>query len=275
MPLPDGFNSFEHLQDTIRKILRKEVLEEFKDIDTDDLSINVARNSLRTACLPDDKDTGVMLLMRALLYFVILRKVQDLQPVIAGIPLEDYAQKVTFRPQITLFFQESAEEVEKGFSPLRSQISVRLINETSESLTESKLIRLGQKIKSEFDTGGKSFWWRRGKVSCYYKDKEKGYRFTLYATTKNEGKRVIEKVLSLVDELFKKENYSSSQNEDPSSAFPILPDTANILGKSRRLPRKRPVGKVHFTYATAEIYGLSKPVLLYSSSFRFRNALVN
>lgn len=271
--LPDNFNSFEFLQDLIKKVLTKEIKKEFEDIETDELDIASPRNALRTACLPDDNDTASMLLLRLFFYYFTMRKAQDLFPVIAGIPLDEYQQKITSKPQITLFFKENISEVDQDFTPLESRVSLRLVDETHLTITEAKLKSIATKIKTSFG-GSTPFSFKRGRYCCHYHDKEKGYKFQLYVFAKTEAKDVIEKVLDLVNEIPQWEYFTSSENENVSSAYPILPPQSTIVGELRRLPRKRPVGTVRFTHATAEVYGVPRPILLYGGTTTFRKALV-
>lgn len=269
----DNFSPSQHLKDVLRKTYNKLVREEFEDIDTDALDISTPRTSLKTACLIDTNDSQILINNRMMLFYFILRKAQDLQPSIAGLPLEDYAQKVTFRPQITLFFKENDGAVEPGFSPLRSQVSIRIPNETHETISKSELTSYANKIKTSFG-GATPYNFKRGKYCVHYLDKEEGFRFLLYVFSKAEGKDVISKVLDLVGKVPKLEYLSCSENEDPSTAYPTMPSTKIIVGQSRKMPRKRPVGTVYFTHATAEIYGVNRPIVLYSCRPFFRNSLV-
>lgn len=273
MPVPEGFTPVQHLKSVLIKTYNKIVKEEFEDLDPDDLDISTPRASLKTACLVDSDDSQILINNRMMLFYFILRKAQDLQPSIAGIPLEDYAQKVTFRPQITLFFKEKEGAVEEGYSPLRSQVSIRIPNETHETISKTELTSYGNKIKLSFG-GATPYYFKRGKVCVHYHDKEQGFRFLLYVFSKAEGKDVIDKVMDIVGKTPNWEYLSASENEDPVSAYPTIPPTKVIAGETRRMPRKRPVGNVYFQYATAEVYGIPRPIILYAVSTLFRHSLV-
>ena len=129
------------------------------------------------------------------------------------------------------------------------------------------------KIKSSFG-GATPYCFKRGKVCVHYHDKEEGFKFQLYVYSKTEGKDVIDKILDLVEKQPKWEFLGTSESDDPVSAYPTLPPVKIIAGESRRMPRKRPVGNVHFQYATAEVYGIPRPVTLYAIPMAFRTALV-
>jgi hypothetical protein len=275
MALPEDFNPWEHLQDTVRRVFRKEVIEEFKDLGGDDWdrSIGAPRASLRTACTPDDNDTATMTMIRMMLFYIVLRRAQDMQAPIYGMPTALFDELFTYRPQVTLYFREDIQDVDPDFQPLRVQLSFRLVNETSTTISKAELTTLANKIKSEF--GGKTAYrWHKGKVCCIYKEKEKGYYLKVFAFSINEGKEVISKVLDLQNHTPDWSNMAVSENEQTMSAFPTIPPTKTILGKPTRMPRKRPVGYVRFERASCQIYGQTKPVTLYDRTGRRFDALV-
>lgn len=273
MGLPSDFNSFEFLQDCIRKSLRDDIRNEFKDFSSGDLDISTPRGALRTACTPQDNDNSSMLILRLFFFYFVMRRAQDLFPPIAGMPLEDFAEKVTFRPQVTLHFEEKRSSIEQGYSPLRSRLSIRIPNQSNTSITNAQLLSIAREIKSSFG-GNTPKSYRKGKICAHYRDKEKGYKLQIYCSSSTGAKSLISDILALVSEMPKWEYLHISENEEASTAYPIIPPTKNILGESRKMPRKRPVGEVYFTYATAEIYGVPRPITLYATSGSLRKALV-
>ena len=82
------FNDFEHLQSVIRKVHNKEVREAFSDLGGDEWlpNINTPRASLRQACTIYDSDSALIMLLKQNLYFLTLRKAQDYQAPIVGMP---------------------------------------------------------------------------------------------------------------------------------------------------------------------------------------------
>ena len=72
-----------------------------------------------------------------------------------------------------MFFIEDVGDVEPGYTPVRGEISVRIMDETAESITESKARLLANRVKSNFAIG-EGFTWQKGKVMCTYSDWEKG-----------------------------------------------------------------------------------------------------
>ena len=275
MTLPEQYNPWEHLQSTLMRVFKKEVIEEFKDLGDDEWvkEIKTPRGSLRTACTPDDNDTATMLVLRMLLFYVVLRRAADLQAPIYGMPTGTYHETFKFKPQVTLYFRESPADVDPDFQPLIAQISFRLINETETTISKAELTTLANKIKTEFG-GATAYKWKRGKTYCIYKDPEKGYWLKIFAFSAGEAKELIGKILDLQGHSPDWDHLTVNENDQPMGAYPTLPPQKTILGELTRMPRKRPVGTVYFERATCQIWGKSKPVTLYDRSGRRFDALV-
>lgn len=263
MALPEDFNPWEHLQSTVVRVFKKEVIDEFRDLGGEDWDrdIKVPRASLRTACTPDDNDTSTMTLIRMMLFYIVLRRAQDMQAPIYGMPVGQAHETRKFKPQICLFFKERADEVELGYRPLTAEIKFRLMDETEDTITEAKLKTLANKIKTEFGVSG-GVKWKKGKVVCAYTDPEKGYKLHIFAYSESEGREIIDKVLSIQGHSPSWEHLTINENAMPASAYPTVPPTKRIAGKQVRLPRRRPVGTVRFVRATCAIWGLTRPVPL-------------
>ena len=242
--LPDNYNPWEHLQSVVLKTFNREVREEFSDT-TDDDGISTPRSSLKQACLIHDNDTAPMIIIRLILYYFMIRKARDLMPPIYGVPEGSSRVTVVDSPRILLFFQEDYQTVEKGESPVTGEISFRLTDETSTSITESKLRSLATKIKNEFATGN-GFVWNKGKNYYSYIDKKKGYEFKILANTESEAWSVVGKVMDVQGHTPDPGKFTTSENKSPSSAFPSSPGSQVILGKSRKKKRIRPVVNVRF-----------------------------
>jgi hypothetical protein len=268
MALPDGFSSWEHLQDVLRKYHNKLVREEFSDI-TDDDAIAIPRGALKRACLLDDDDTVDMTLLRLHLFFFHARKAADLQAPIYGIPISAYDETVIYHPSVTLYFAEDEDQVTLGKQPVRAEISFRLINETSATFTESEARNLAQKIKTEFGGAG-GYRWRKGKLLVTYKRPDQGVYFQIYAFSETEAREVIEKVLNI-------KNYSFDSDylvlHESKANFPANPGTHLIYGKVRPKIVRRPVTYVRFKRASVQMHGLTKGILLYDCT-GYRQGLV-
>lgn len=271
MPTPENFQPWEHLQDVIKKVHNKLVKEEFSDANDDDIS--TPRSSLKQACLVQDNDTVGIVLMRMMVYYYSLRKAQDLQQPYYGMPIEEAQVKRKTKPKIELYFLEDLNDIEPGYSPVSGEISFRLMDETSTSLTEAKLLSYGNKIKSIFATGN-GYIWRKGKEMVTYSDWEKGYQLQILCRDKTDGKQLINKVLDIQNDTPDWAKANLNKNEEESQAFPTNPGIQLILGKSRKKPRRRPIADVRFRYATIHIHGITLPIPLVDLSGVFLNPIV-
>jgi hypothetical protein len=269
MALPDDFSPWEHLQSVLMQVYNREVRDEFNDILDDDDDITTPRSSLRTACLLRDDDSALMTYLRMQLFYFCLRKAQDLQTPVYGIPVDSYQQSVKFRPQVTLKFTEDLDEVEAGYFPIRSEVSFRLVRAQYDSLNEAEARTLANQVRNEFATGN-AYRYRKGRVKLAYRNAEQGANLSIHASTESIGRDVISKVLSLQDFTLDSSYLTIS---DLGQAPPTVPPTQIIYGQSRRLPRRRPVGNVRFYRAELNVWGVPKAILLYDSRGS-RDALV-
>ncbi len=276
MALPEGFSAAEHLQDVILLTQNKIVRTEFKDVGDDDWEkdITTARASLRVACTHEEADSIDMTILRLWLFFGILRKAQDFHPAIFGIPSTSFQETTRYHPQIHLHFEEKYTEADAGYKPLRSQISFRLIGETTETLSSAEVLIIANKIKTLF-AGATPFFWKRGKELYSYIDQSKGYYLQILCFNETEAKKVVEQVLDIRGHTPTWKLLNTKTNSEPTTSYPTIPVTKTILGKSYKQPRRRPVGNVYFRYATLHIHGKPNPVVLVDPDKRYKNAIVN
>ena len=272
MSLPPNFSAAEHLQDTIRRVYNEEVREWFADITNTNLDITTPRSSLRTACTHQENDTVNMTISRQLLFDLVIKQ-RFLQGQGSGDRDLNYTVLRRTRPRVKLFFLEDLDDVEKGFQPMTGEISFRLMNQTTTTLTEIEARAIGTRIRTLFGAA-KGFVWRKGKELFSYTDWDKGYQLQLLARNKTEARRVVEQVLDIQQHTPEWEFFNHIQNEQPTIAFPTVPPTETILSKRRRLPRRRPIADVRFQYAMLNIAGLPNDVCLFDRSGRFSDPLV-
>jgi hypothetical protein len=261
MPLPEGFNEVEFTQDLIRKWQNRLILEEFRELGGADWDpdINVSKGAVRHACTHKDTDPIELTLMRLYLYYFIYRKCQDLQQPYYGTPTTELQERVKFKPQVMLYYQEPAEDVEPGFNPLSAETTFRLMDEQSTTLTKAKLQRLAERINSLF-SGSTPFKWRKGKELYPYNDWDLGYRLKILARDETEAKRVIRQVLEIRNHVPDWKKGNKNKNLSESERYPIIPESEMILGERVRLPRQRGIGEVVFQYALIHIHGKSRPL---------------
>lgn len=270
MPLPQGFSQWEHLQDVLRNYHNKLVREEFSDI-TDDDALAIPRGALKRACLLDDDDTVDMTLLRLHLFFFHARKAADLQAPIYGIPVADYDSQVKYRPQVNLYFKQDADSVPSGRSPVAAEISFRLMNESSTTLTEAELKTIANRIKSELGAAD-GYRWRKGKVVVTYKNLEDGLNLKMFAFSEAEGIEIIRKVCDCAQRPYNDDYVTTHETK---KTFSSTPGTQIILGKSRNKPVERPTVYVRFHNASVAIRGLPNPIFLVTKRFAPKPGLVS
>lgn len=271
MPLPTDYDPWENLQSTVRMVQNRIVRQEFSDLGDDwEPDISTARGQLRQACNHDDRDSAIMTLIRLWFFYGCLRKAQDFQAPLYGIPVATYQETVKFLPQCTLYFSQDLDGTPEDKQPLRSQITFRITGETSQTMTEANARTLAQQIRTELATGT-AYRWNRGKVYCKYYDTEQGYHLQAYAYSEAEGKELFRKVLSIRNEAFNDDHFAHSFS---GAEFPANPGVQYIYGKSRPKPRRRPIGYVRFRYATLKLHGLPRDICLVDTTGRHKDALI-
>lgn len=272
MSLPEGFSEWEHLQDQIRIEHNKRARKWFNGVDDDDIS--TPRASIKHACIIKDDDTAVMVQLRLWLFEVFVGHAQNFHPPLYTIPSLAFQDHAKFKPQITLHFAEDFDDVDAGENRVTGEISIRLMNETESTLTNAEVTSYANKIKNLFGTSN-GFIWRKGKYMFSYTDTEKGYRLQILATTEAEAKRVIEQVLDIQSHSPNWDNLNKNEAIQTSSKYPTSPPRKTILGKSRKMPRRRPVASVRFQYALLHLYGLPNPIVLVDRSWKYRDPVAS
>lgn len=256
MPLPSNFSDWEHFQSTLINVQNRRIRKDFADAPDDDIA--TPRSSLKQACLLKDNDSAIQTLNRLWLYYIILGEAAALQPALYTMPVDYFQERVAFKPQVTLYFEESRRDVQEGFRPIKATVSIRIQNEKYNTFSEAEARSLATRIKNEF-ANGTEYRWQKGRLKMTYRDREKDYLLIVSPATESIGKALITKVLRLQNDSLESSKLSISKLEQNP---PTIPRSETIYGKVRRLPRKRPVGFVRFRYAEAHIWGLNKAITL-------------
>lgn len=272
---PDNFTPTEQFQDVNKKVANKIIREYFKDVtnSSDALDLTIPRQALLKSCLHKEDDSLLLTIARNQLFAQYTTYTRDQFPVVAGSLLDEIDATITYKPKITLFFKEDADDVEAGYNPVEMETSWRLIDETSTTITKAKLTTIANKIKTSFGAGN-GYVFKKGRKLIVYKQATEGYKFLLRAKDKASAKDLIREVLSINGHTLDDEILKVSEIDDEAGAFPYNPGTHNILGKRKSKPRRRPITNVRFRYAYATVAGLGKPIYLYSKNYYYPDALV-
>lgn len=273
MPYPD--NSTEHIQSCIRRWLNREVAEYFRDLNVDDTwdpDLTTPRQALAAACRHQDDDALLLTFLRAW-FFEHIRS-QTYRVPYYGVPVSSFQESRRFKPQIKLYFLEDFNDVEPGYKAVAGEITIRLMDHTSSSITPIVATTYANRVKTSLGLAGQGFIWRKGKIMATYSDWAKGYQLQLLVRTEADARALIENVLDIQQDTPDWAKMNISQNEEPSAAYPTIPDTEYIYGQTRRLPRKRPIADCRFQYAVLHVHGVQSPIVLYDRSYTYQTALV-
>ncbi len=268
MPLPDNFNAWEQLQDTLRFWHNKAVNKYFKNTTSD--SLTTPKESLKVACTMRDGDTATMTMMRLWLFEVTAGHAQSLQAPIYGVPVQELQRDSKFRPQIKLYFKEpySFEKHGDGTEQVRGEIGFRIMNRTAETISRADAEQYALEIKNAFATP--PLIWKKGKFKCTYLDLENGLDLRLLCATKLEGQSLVQSVLNIVDKTYNDDNFQFIEN---TKEFPTNPGTHLVYGRTVKKFRQRPTSDVKFTHAQLIIPGQVKAVNLVAVNGRLRSVI--
>lgn len=196
-----------------------------------------------------------------------------------SVPVLAFQNHYEFHPQVTLVFKQTMAEANPSMTsttdpddikePVDGEISYRLVNETHETMTESKALLLAQKIKSKFAIP--VCQWTKGVTNYTYWHDVKGYRFRIAASTEAMAKTLIEMTLDLAGEA---PDWDLLREHIPKKTFPVKPLKKTIYGTLRRPPRRRPVETVRFKYAELHVWGVPRAITLVDLTGRRPSPLV-
>ncbi|MEM9922507.1 MAG: hypothetical protein AAF915_01915 [Cyanobacteria bacterium P01_D01_bin.50] len=268
MTLPTNFSEWEHLQNIIRLDHNKAIYQYFNKTPNNDLS--TTKSKLKHACLIKDNDTATMVLMRMWLFEITVGRAQAIQTPVYGIPVQELQREIKFKPQIRLYFREPYDKDVHGdgTSRVNGEITFRLVDESSETISRAKAEKLARDIKNEF--AQPIFTWEKGWFKSTYLDIEKGYDLRLLVKSKTEGERIVKQVLKILNHTFNKDNFQFIEHD---RTYPVNPGTHRVYGSTVKKWRKRPRANLKFNYAQLLIHGRIKPVNLVSVGGRLQSVI--
>ncbi|WP_228038362.1 hypothetical protein [Nodosilinea sp. LEGE 06152] len=153
------------------------------------------------------------------------------------------------------------EDVDVEFAPVTGEVSFRLMQYDSDTITPAIAQVLATRVRSNFAVGG-GYQWRKGRGMLSYTDKRKGYQLQILCRNEGSGRELVDRVLDVGQDTPDWEKASYSENLEEGAAYPVIPPTERIYGEIRRLPRRRPIATVRFQYALLHIWGLQNPIPL-------------
>lgn len=271
MTLPAEFSEWEHLQHTIKKFHNEAVKEFYSEQPDND--IGTSRAAAKHACLIKDDDTANMVILRFWLFWVGCRKMRDNFEPYYGVPVATVNSQVKFKPQITCYFLEDYNDVEPGYRPVEGQLSIRLINESTETISQADLQSYANKVNLAFGQNN-GYVWNKGRNLYSYYDKPEGIQFKVLSKNKSHAEEIIQKLLGIAGKTLDQKFLKTNEAANPSLAYPTIPGNHTILNKSYKKPRLRPVANVRFQYASIKIWGLPTPVVLVDKSGYWREAII-
>jgi hypothetical protein len=268
MALPDNFNSWKHLRQTVEFVHNRRVKQFYKNQPDDDIS--TPKRSLKVACLILPKDTVILVLLRMWLFEITAGHAQSIQAPVYGIPVQEFQRDSKFKPQIRLYFKESYDFKKhgSGIEQVRGEITFRIMNKTAETISRTDAVEYAKEIKAEFATP--PLIWKKGKYKCTYLDLDNGFDLRILAISKAEGISTIQSVLKILDKTYNDDYFQFVEN---TKAYPDTPGTHLVYGKTVKKLRQRPTAEVKFTHAQLIIPGQIKPINLVSVAGRLRNAI--
>jgi hypothetical protein len=268
MPNPPNFSSWRHFHGVLLRTHNATVLAYFDDLEAKDKAFNQGKKSpsiaqIRNACTIQVNDSAIVTSGKISLFnnYMMVRNA-GLDPDYYAMPIEDYHERVQFKPQIILLFRQRLSEVKEGFRPLESQIGFRWREDKPSELDAKSMART---IDNVFGWDTNPYKWERGPVICSYVDPANGYRLRIYAKSDQEGRDVVERVLQLQDDQFDRDCFAWSQTE---RNLRDGRETEFIYGEYRKLPRERPTGEVVFYRAELKVWGVRPDVTLVDYSKR-------
>ncbi|MEB3338970.1 MAG: hypothetical protein VKJ46_15980 [Leptolyngbyaceae bacterium] len=271
MALPSNFNEWINLREAIQYEHNKQVRKLYSKTPEDDVSTPKSR--LKHTALIKDSDSSTMVLLRLFYHYFCARRTRDLVHPVYGSPLPDVQAERRFKPQVFLYFLEDLEDVEPGFPPVAGEITFRLMDQDSNTISMTEIKTIAQKVKSQFAMGSGRTW-KKGKEMASYTDKKKGYQFQLLVRDKSEAKSLITDILQIQSHTPDWENLNYQENDAPTSKYPTVPGKHNVLGKLENLPRRRPIAEVRFQYALLHLHGSSRIIPLCDRSYTLQNPVV-
>ncbi|ELS04812.1 hypothetical protein Xen7305DRAFT_00045480 [Xenococcus sp. PCC 7305] len=254
----------------LQQTYNAEVEEWFADIAGSELDNSDPRVQTKKACFVEPTDSQNMALIKLMTFRYTVQQVH-LRPDVYGIESIPFQENVSFRPQVTLFFTQDASAAVPDRRRIEGQISFRLVNETSATMTKAKAQNIAEAIRDAM-VGTAPFVWKKGKYKLIYKDPEFGLNLNIMALNETEGLAVVQKMITIVGASYNSDLLRVSEPKKESETNPS--GTVLVFEKQRKQRRWRPTGNVRFRYALLTIHGMQNRITLVDTTSAYLDALI-
>lgn len=237
---------------------------------TPDYDFTNNRSKLKEGCKVKNNDNAIMVLLRLWLFEITLQRSQAIQTPIYGIPVQELQREIKFKPQVRLYFREPYDKDihNTGISRVNGEITFRLANESSDTISRAKAEKLAREIKKQF--AKPIFTWEKGWYKSTYLDLENGYDLRILVKSKTEGERIVKQILKIQNHNFDKDHFQFIEHD---RTYPINPGTHRVYGQTVKKWRKRPRVSLKFSYAQLLVHGRIKPVNLVAIGGRLQSVI--
>ncbi|MEH1884097.1 hypothetical protein [Nostoc sp.] len=210
---------------------------------------DTARDAVKNICLVQSNDSALIAQQRIRFFREEVQKTH-LKPTIVGQPKIDLDADVRYHPEVTVVLKQSLTSVPRGKYPKDARISWRLMNETSESLTFTKMNDVAALVYQQFFQNRFSF--KKGKFIGWYISPLDGLHLQLYCLDATEAKRVAKYVVQAIGKTW---NDSIFKVTSPDRDNIASPEQITILGKQKDAPIWRPNITVNASKANINVWG--------------------
>ncbi|MEH2119023.1 hypothetical protein [Nostoc sp.] len=221
-----------------------EVLAHFSD-----LPINSQREAVKNLCLVQLNDS-ILIAQQRIRFFREEVQKTHLKPIIIGQPKIDLDADVKYHPEISVEFQQSLISVPRGEYPKNARISWRLMDETSESFTFTKMNAMAALVYQHFFQN--RFTFKKGKIIGWYISLVDGLNLQLYCLDEVEAERVAKYVVQSIGKTWNDKIFKTTK---PKRDNTIAPQQITVLGKQENAPTWRPNITVNAYKANITIWG--------------------
>ncbi|OYE02946.1 hypothetical protein [Nostoc sp. 'Peltigera membranacea cyanobiont' 232] len=220
-----------------------------------DTSADSGRNAAKNICLITSQDSMQVATQRQSFFYYQVLKIQN-KPIIIGQPKTTYDSEVTYHPEISIEFRQDFIATPRGKQPKDARISWRLMGETSQSLTFTKINNAATLVFQKFFQNN-IFNFNKGKVIGWYNSPTDGLHLQLYCIDSTEAERVAKYVVQAIDKTW---NDNLFKTTTPKRNNLVTPEQITILGKQQDAPVWRPNITVKAYKAYMTVWGTENKV---------------